>query len=57
MRSASKAKTIVRAARKPAAHTRAPKVDPRVSAAEKFLLPTYKRAPIRPDSRTRLLRL
>jgi acetylornithine/N-succinyldiaminopimelate aminotransferase len=45
MRSASKAKTIVRAARKPATHTRAPKVDPRISAAEKFLLPTYKRGP------------
>src|SRR5271168_3134959 len=45
MRSASKAKTTVRAAHKPATHARAPKVDPRISAAEKFLLPTYKRGP------------
>jgi acetylornithine/N-succinyldiaminopimelate aminotransferase len=45
MRSASKAKTTVRAAHKPATHVRAPKLDPRISAAEKFLLPTYKRGP------------
>jgi acetylornithine/N-succinyldiaminopimelate aminotransferase len=45
MRSASKAKTIVRAAHKPATHARAPKLDPHISAAEKFLLPTYKRGP------------
>ncbi len=45
MRSASKTKTIVRAARTPATHARAPKLDPRISAAEKFLLPTYKRGP------------
>jgi acetylornithine/N-succinyldiaminopimelate aminotransferase len=45
MRSASKAKTIVRAAQKRATHARAPKLDPRISAAEKFLLPTYKRGP------------
>jgi acetylornithine/N-succinyldiaminopimelate aminotransferase len=45
MRSASKAKTIVRAPRKPTTHVRAPKMDARVSAADRFLLPTYKRAP------------
>jgi acetylornithine/N-succinyldiaminopimelate aminotransferase len=45
MRSASKTKTIVRAARTPATHARAPKLDPRISTAEKFLLPTYKRGP------------
>jgi acetylornithine/N-succinyldiaminopimelate aminotransferase len=45
IRSASKAKTIVRAAHKQATHARAPKVDPLISAAEKFLLPTYKRGP------------
>src|SRR5580700_9641833 len=45
MRSASKAKTTVRPAHKPATHARAPKLDPRISAAEKFLLPTYKRGP------------
>ena len=45
MRSASKAKTTVRAARTPATHVRAPKLDPRISAAEQFLLPTYKRGP------------
>jgi acetylornithine/N-succinyldiaminopimelate aminotransferase len=42
----SKAKTIVRTAHKPkSAHTRAPKLDARVGAADKFLLPTYKRSP------------
>jgi acetylornithine/N-succinyldiaminopimelate aminotransferase len=45
MRSASKAKTIVRAPGKPTTHLRAPKMDARVSAADRFLLPTYKRAP------------
>jgi len=45
MRDASKTKTIVRAARTPATHARAPKLDPRISTAEKFLLPTYKRGP------------
>jgi len=44
-RSATKAKTIVRSAHKPTAHSRAPKMDARVSAADKFLLPTYKRGP------------
>ena len=42
----SKAKTIVRAAHKAkSAPTRAPKLDARVDAADKFLLPTYKRSP------------
>jgi acetylornithine/N-succinyldiaminopimelate aminotransferase len=45
MRSPAKSKTIVRAAHKPAKAARAPKLDPRMSAAEKFLLPTYKRGP------------
>jgi acetylornithine/N-succinyldiaminopimelate aminotransferase len=45
MRSPAKSKTIVRVAHKPAKPARAPKVDPRISAAEKFLLPTYKRGP------------
>jgi acetylornithine/N-succinyldiaminopimelate aminotransferase len=45
MRSASKAKTIVRSAHKPATHARAPKMDAHVNAADKFLLPTYKRGP------------
>jgi len=45
MRSATKAKTIVRSAHKPTAHSRAPKMDARVSVADKFLLPTYKRGP------------
>src|SRR5271168_3703176 len=45
MRSASKAKTIVRTAHKLATHVRTPKLDPRISAADKFLLPTYKRQP------------
>jgi acetylornithine aminotransferase/acetylornithine/N-succinyldiaminopimelate aminotransferase len=45
MRSASKAKTIVRSAHKPATHARAPKMDARVNAADKFLLLTYKRGP------------
>jgi acetylornithine/N-succinyldiaminopimelate aminotransferase len=43
-RSASKVKTIVRPAPKPATHARLPKLDARVSAADKFLLPTYKRS-------------
>jgi acetylornithine/N-succinyldiaminopimelate aminotransferase len=42
----SKAKTVVRAAHKAkSAPTRAPKLDARVGAADKFLLPTYKRSP------------
>jgi len=45
MRSATKAKTIVRSAHKTTAHGRAPKMDARVSVADKFLLPTYKRGP------------
>ena len=45
MRSPAKAKTIVRAAHKSAKPVRAPKVDPRISTTEKFLLPTYKRGP------------
>jgi acetylornithine/N-succinyldiaminopimelate aminotransferase len=45
MRSVSKAKTIVRTAHKLATHVRTPKLDPRISAADKFLLPTYKRGP------------
>jgi acetylornithine/N-succinyldiaminopimelate aminotransferase len=43
-RPASKVKTIARAAPKPAAHARVPRLDPRVSAADKFLLPTYRRS-------------
>jgi acetylornithine/N-succinyldiaminopimelate aminotransferase len=46
MRSVPKAKTIVRSARKTkSAHARTPKSDARVSNADKFLLPTYKRSP------------
>ncbi len=46
MRAASKAKAVVRSARKPkSAHPRATKSDSRVRDAEKFLLPTYKRSP------------
>jgi acetylornithine/N-succinyldiaminopimelate aminotransferase len=42
----SKAKTVVRAAHKAkSGPTRAPKLDARVGAADKFLLPTYKRSP------------
>jgi acetylornithine aminotransferase/acetylornithine/N-succinyldiaminopimelate aminotransferase len=44
-RSASKGKTIVLAAHQPDMHARALKLDARVGAAEKFLLPTYKRSP------------
>jgi acetylornithine/N-succinyldiaminopimelate aminotransferase len=44
-RSTAKVKTIVPAAHKPAMHARALKLDSRVGAAEKFLLPTYKRSP------------
>jgi acetylornithine/N-succinyldiaminopimelate aminotransferase len=44
MRSASKPKTMVRV-RKPTKHVRAQKRDARVSDADRFLLPTYKRAP------------
>jgi len=44
-RSASKVKTIVRPAHKPATHPRVAKLDARVGAADKFLLPTYKRSP------------
>jgi acetylornithine/N-succinyldiaminopimelate aminotransferase len=46
MRAASKAKAVVRSARKPkSAHPRATKSDSRVRDGEKFLLPTYKRSP------------
>jgi acetylornithine/N-succinyldiaminopimelate aminotransferase len=44
-RSASKVKTIARPAHKLATHARVPQLDARVSAADKFLLPTYKRSP------------
>jgi acetylornithine/N-succinyldiaminopimelate aminotransferase len=46
IRIAPKAKTVVRSTRKPkSAHSRTAKADPRVSDADKFLLPTYKRSP------------
>ncbi len=46
MRSLSKSKTVARSAGKPkSAHARAPKADARVTNADKFLLPTYKRSP------------
>jgi acetylornithine/N-succinyldiaminopimelate aminotransferase len=45
MRSASKAKIVVGTAHKAPTYDRAPKVDARVGAADKFLLPTYKRGP------------
>jgi acetylornithine/N-succinyldiaminopimelate aminotransferase len=46
MRFVPKATTTVRSAHKPkSAHARTPKSDARVSNADKFLLPTYKRSP------------
>ncbi len=46
MRTACKSKTIVRTAHKTkSAHVRESKSDPRVTNADKFLLPTYKRGP------------
>lgn len=46
MRSVPKAKTMVPSAHKPkSARARTPKSDARVSNADKFLLPTYKRSP------------
>jgi acetylornithine/N-succinyldiaminopimelate aminotransferase len=46
MRTASKAKTVVRSTHKPkSTHSRGMKSDSRVRDADKFLLPTYKRSP------------